>query len=175
MSSQEAARLYETVIADVVAELRTDFENQGIDEATLQELANLWKAKLLEAGVGVFPWDPEGTVPVKREVPVRVPEVRVKKEKKVKAEHDPTLEGLSDVSLDEGFHDSDDLNEGLDDSDDLDDALEDGDVETNTMLCLYDKVQRIKNKWKLALKEGVANINGTDYAFFKATGETEWL
>ncbi|KAG7662758.1 TOA1 [[Candida] subhashii] len=73
------------------------------------------------------------------------------------------------------FNDSDDVNSDLDDdleSDRSDD--EDGDQEGQIMLCLYDKVQRIKNKWKSNLKEGIANIDGKDYVFQKATGESEW-
>lgn len=73
------------------------------------------------------------------------------------------------------FNDSDDINS------DLDEGLEseksdndDADQEDQIMLCLYDKVQRVKNKWKSNLKEGIANINGKDYVFQKATGECEW-
>lgn len=73
------------------------------------------------------------------------------------------------------FNDSDDINSDLDEgleSEKSDD--EDADQEGQIMLCLYDKVQRVKNKWKSNLKEGVANINGKDYVFQKATGECEW-
>lgn len=76
---------------------------------------------------------------------------------------------------DDIFNDSDDINSDLDDgleSEKSDD--EDGDQEGQIMLCLYDKVQRVKNKWKSNLKEGVANIDGRDYVFQKATGESEW-
>ncbi|ODQ80845.1 hypothetical protein BABINDRAFT_7528 [Babjeviella inositovora NRRL Y-12698] len=219
MSAAEAAKLYESIIDDVINESRQDFEDSGIDEATLQELMQIWREKLSGTGVGQFSWDPrpdpeeaaaaeqikheeaalkkeeadtkanfemtidtlngEKAVKVKKE---RKPKTRVKKERS--HSNDPALEGLSDISSDEeGFNDSDDINSDLDDSDE-DDLLNDsdfdgegegeGDVETNTMLCLYDKVQRVKNKWKSNLKEGVANINGKDYAFQKANGESEW-
>jgi transcription initiation factor TFIIA large subunit len=65
--------------------------------------------------------------------------------------------------------DLDDSDEDGDDDDD-EDELENGMI----MLCLYDKVQRVKNKWKYVLKDGIANINGKDYLFSKATGESEW-
>lgn len=80
-----------------------------------------------------------------------------------------------DEDDDDIFNDSDDINSDLDDgleSEKSDD--EDGDQEGQIMLCLYDKVQRVKNKWKSNLKEGVANIDGRDYVFQKATGESEW-
>ena len=49
----------------------------------------------------------------------------------------------------------------------------DGDND-DMVLCLYDKVQRVKNKWKCVLKDGVASIDGRDYLFAKCNGEFEW-
>jgi transcription initiation factor TFIIA large subunit len=102
---------------------------------------------------------------------------RIKKEKKP-GKMDKI--GQSDGALDDDddndiFNDSDDINSDLDEgleSEKSDD--EDGDQEGQIMLCLYDKVQRVKNKWKSNLKEGIANIDGRDYVFQKATGESEW-
>jgi len=42
------------------------------------------------------------------------------------------------------------------------------------ILCQYEKVSRVKNKWKCVLKDGVVNINGRDYMFSRATGDFEW-
>lgn len=76
---------------------------------------------------------------------------------------------------DDIFNDSDDINSDLDDELDSDKSdEEDGDQEGRIMLCLYDKVQRVKNKWKCNLKEGIANIDGRDFVFQRATGESEW-
>lgn len=83
--------------------------------------------------------------------------------------------GQDDDGEDDIFNDSDDINSDLDD--DLDSEKsddEDAEQEGQIMLCLYDKVQRVKNKWKCNLKEGVANIDGRDYIFQRATGESEW-
>lgn len=77
-------------------------------------------------------------------------------------------------SSSDGFNDSDDINSELDDDLDSDKNDEDDELDGDIMLCLYDKVQRIKNKWKCNLKEGVANIHGKDYVFQKASGESEW-
>lgn len=85
------------------------------------------------------------------------------------------VDGADDFDDENTYNDSDDINSDLDDdveSDKEDD--EDGQDEGQIMLCLYDKVQRVKNKWKSTLKEGVANINGRDYVFQKANGESEW-
>ena len=76
-------------------------------------------------------------------------------------------------------HDEDDpdaINSDLDDSDELGsdvdaDGEDDGDA---IMLCVYDKVQRTKNKWKCVMKDGIVNVNGREYVFSKANGEYEW-
>lgn len=70
--------------------------------------------------------------------------------------------------------DDDEIGSDLDDSDDEDlDGGADGDND-DMVLCLYDKVQRVKNKWKCVLKDGVASIDGRDYLFAKCNGEFEW-
>lgn len=54
-----------------------------------------------------------------------------------------------------------DINSELDDDD-----SEDENVETDhIILCQYEKVTRIKNKWKCVLKDGIVNIQGKDYLF----------
>lgn len=281
MSNTEASKLYETIIEDVISDSRQDFENMGIDEATLQELRKIWCEKLSQSKVGKFSWDENddygdedpalllignnsgsdatagvtvkeeptatsqlvtsnngpidsnvqngdvaGNVPASdvlsynNDLGIELPSISVKKEsnddglslpslpqtdgtfemtlhvnnpkhvlkqlqKRPKTRNtsstlyqvDGTLDDDDDDDDDDGdiFNDSDDINSDLDDdleSDKSDD--EDGDQEGQIMLCLYDKVQRIKNKWKSNLKEGIANIDGKDYVFHKATGECEW-
>ena len=69
----------------------------------------------------------------------------------------------------------DDINSDLDDSEDeLNEGIEGNEFEGDTILCLYDKVQRVKNKWKCTLKDGVVTVDGKDYVFHKANGEFEW-
>lgn len=71
---------------------------------------------------------------------------------------------------------TDEINSDLDDSDDdyVNMDVEDEGTDVNMMLCLYDKVLRVKNKWKCNLKEGVVTIDHKDFAFQKAQGESEW-
>ncbi|QEU62060.1 Toa1 [Kluyveromyces lactis] len=71
---------------------------------------------------------------------------------------------------------TDEINSDLDDSDDdyVNMDVEDEGADVNMMLCLYDKVLRVKNKWKCNLKEGVVTIDHKDFAFQKAQGESEW-
>lgn len=44
----------------------------------------------------------------------------------------------------------------------------------NVIVCQYDKITRIKNRWKFHLKDGIMNINARDYLFSKANGDAEW-
>jgi transcription initiation factor TFIIA large subunit len=49
---------------------------------------------------------------------------------------------------------------------DLDDDESEENIKTDhIILCQYEKVSRIKNKWKCVLKDGVGHINGRDYVF----------
>ena len=78
---------------------------------------------------------------------------------------------LQKVKQNDGEDDDDDEDD-LDDNDninsDLDESDDDGEAETsNLMLCQYEKVSRVKNKWKCVFKDGVININGQDHLFNK--------
>jgi len=83
---------------------------------------------------------------------------------------DSDSEGVKNESADE-----DAINSDLDDPDDgLGDDEDDEEGMGHIMLCMYDKVQRVKNKWKCVMKDGVLTVNGKEYVFHKATGEFEW-
>ncbi|OAQ66954.1 transcription factor IIA, alpha/beta subunit [Pochonia chlamydosporia 170] len=76
---------------------------------------------------------------------------------------------------DDEIDDEDAINSDLDDPEDENDDDEvDDEGLGHIMLCMYDKVQRVKNKWKCTLKDGVLTVNGKEYVFHKATGEYEW-
>ncbi|KAF9653969.1 transcription factor IIA, alpha/beta subunit [Thelephora ganbajun] len=72
--------------------------------------------------------------------------------------------------------DNEAINSDLDDSDseEEEDAQEDGPGDGDIVFCTYDKVARVKNKWKCILKDGMIHVNGKDYLFAKCTGEFEW-
>ena len=64
--------------------------------------------------------------------------------------------------------DEDAINSDLDDSDD--NAVDETEVEGQNgqiMLCTYDKVQRVKAKWKCTLKDGVLTTGGKEYVSFR--------
>jgi len=80
---------------------------------------------------------------------------------------------IKDIPLDD---DSDAINSDLDDPDD--DAIgaeaDEDDDSGDSILCTYDKVQRVKNKWKCTLKDGVLHTGGREWLFHKGMGEFEW-
>ncbi|POR38021.1 Transcription initiation factor IIA large subunit [Tolypocladium paradoxum] len=89
--------------------------------------------------------------------------------------------GKGVAAFDGGNEDDDDIDDEDAINSDLDDPEEDRDDDEvddeglgHIMLCMYDKVQRVKNKWKCTLKDGVLTVNGKEYVFHKATGEYEW-
>ncbi|ONH67414.1 Transcription initiation factor IIA large subunit [Cyberlindnera fabianii] len=197
MSSGEAQTLYEQVISDVIGDSRQDFEDSGIDEATLQDLKSIWQENLANARVTNLQWAPltepapTSSLETKQDAHAK-PEggaVNVNLstgapiEFELKDENGQltkTLQRQREAELKKertlAALDSDDINSDLDDSDEDDQGFGDEDEDGDGMiiLCLYEKVLRVKNKWKCNLKDGIANIHGRDYAFAKATGESEW-
>jgi len=82
----------------------------------------------------------------------------------------PQLDGDMDEEEDE-----DAINSDLDSSsDEAGNNADEEDEEIDHVLCTYDKVQRVKNKWKCTLKDGIMSANGKEYLFHKAQGEFEW-
>ncbi|KAF2998298.1 transcription factor IIA subunit alpha [Curvularia kusanoi] len=85
------------------------------------------------------------------------------------------FDGVDD-DIKPGEEDPDDaINSDLDDpEDELNDGDNSDDEMVDYMLCTYDKVQRVKNKWKCTLKDGILTTNKKEYLFHKANGEFEW-
>lgn len=90
----------------------------------------------------------------------------------------PQLDGVEDEEKPDikDEDDADAINSDLDDSDDggANAMGDDDDDEGDNILCTYDKVQRVKNKWKCTLKDGVMMANGKEWVFHKGMGEFEW-
>ena len=85
----------------------------------------------------------------------------------------PQLDGIDDDEEDSkakikdelfGDEDEDAINSDLDDPDDneIEEENDDG-KPTQVILCTYDKVQRVKTKWKCTLRDGVLNSGGKEY------------
>ena len=84
----------------------------------------------------------------------------------------PQLDGTDDTDEDDktgikddpDVEDEDAINSDLDDPDEA--AVNDSEEDDNNgevMVCTYDKVQRVKNKWKCTLKDGVLTTGGKEY------------
>ena len=59
--------------------------------------------------------------------------------------------------------DEDAINSDLDSSsDEAGNNADEEDEEIDHVLCTYDKVQRVKNKWKCTLKDGIMSANGKE-------------
>lgn len=93
----------------------------------------------------------------------------------------PQMDGDLDDDEDEkpDIKDEDDENAINSDLDDTDDegpgaAADEDDDLGDKILCTYDKVQRVKNKWKCTLKDGVMGVGGREWVFHKGMGEFEW-
>ena len=81
-------------------------------------------------------------------------------------QYDGVLEDEKRIKTEEDGEevDEDAINSDLDDSDDdLDKEQDEGEDLGETMLCLYEKVQRVKNKWKCVLKDGILTTNQKEY------------
>ncbi|KAI9893846.1 MAG: transcription factor IIA subunit alpha [Vezdaea aestivalis] len=65
----------------------------------------------------------------------------------------------SEVESKNGTADEDAINSDLDDPEEDLDNEDDDDSSMDMMLCMYEKVQRVKNKWKCTLKDGVLTVN----------------
>ncbi|KAH3911278.1 hypothetical protein HBH56_132620 [Parastagonospora nodorum] len=94
------------------------------------------------------------------------------------AEASPSAPGPARFDGDDDVKEEDPDDAINSDLDDPEDELNDGDNSDDEMvdymLCTYDKVQRVKNKWKCTLKDGILTTNKKEYLFHKANGEFEW-
>lgn len=72
----------------------------------------------------------------------------------------------------------DDEELGSDDDDDLDLDLGDDDpvakAPKNSLICLFEKISRVKNKRRVQLRDGLMKVNGREYIFARANGEFDW-
>jgi transcription initiation factor TFIIA large subunit len=67
-----------------------------------------------------------------------------------------------DMPADDEEDDEDAINSDLDDPDETELNADGEEEASKVMLCTYDKVQRVKNKWKCTLKDGILRLDGTE-------------
>lgn len=180
---QNVASIYHWVIDDVIANLKAD-----LDESLLHELRGLWDKKLNESGV----LNPEAEEHTKEETAEASGSQGAGTHasgggRKRKAEEHsadvpaklatPKMEAQEgstgaipqqDGNLDEDEGGDSDGGEKLSEADE-----DEGDEAeyVNFMCAQFEKVNRVKSRWKCNMKDGVFHIGGRDYLFRKGTGE----
>ena len=91
-----------------------------------------------------------------------------------RAQGDAAGDDDDDDDGDDDEEDEDAINSELDDPEEAEDDVNNEDSTDQVMLCTYDKVQRVKNKWKCTLKDGILRVDGSEILFHKGSGEFEW-
>jgi hypothetical protein len=180
MSNASVPAFYTAVIHDVMEKMSRKFAEMGIDEHVLTELQQNWEERVRNSRVASFSQeltqDDGSSYMSRRDIDALV---LGNQTDSVVGNQTTSLKLNKTIPQTDGQDDDDDEEEDDEpgDSDinsDLDDEdSEDENVETDHLiLCQYEKVSRIKNKWKCVLKDGVVNINGKDYLFNKVSGLT---
>ncbi|KAI5476982.1 transcription factor TFIIA complex subunit Toa1 [Pseudohyphozyma bogoriensis] len=198
MSNKQIPPIYRSIISSVIEASRTDFDEVGVEEAVLQELLRSWETKVAMSRVADFSADPRVGEIAKGFLPKTLTEIQSEAEahakengvngngngegpsssKKRKTEEGSPSEpadgaaaegGAAKAEAGAGGADDDAINSDLDDSDD---EAEDGEEEEggDLIIALYEKVQRVKNKWKVTLKDGIVSVGGKEYLFAKCQG-----
>lgn len=189
MSGKVVSSAYRSIIDDVVTHCRSEFDEMGIEQAVLDALQASWETKLANTRVTDFSTDAR-LGPIQASLGPALP----RPEESAKAQPDgpsstaeikPQAASTPSKRTDKTDADTDEINSDLDDSEDDADAAEGEDNENggggasnnnpgDLVIALYDKVQRVKNKWKITLKDGIVSVQGKDYLFHKCNGEFEW-
>ncbi|GAA5913712.1 transcription initiation factor IIA large subunit [Sporobolomyces salmoneus] len=191
MSNKQVPAVYRSIIDDVITQVRPEFEQIGVEEAVLQELLRLWELKLAQSRVADFSSDDRMGPVAQQFLPLTIEEVKVNHKLREQEQLAQTKGGGGGVKKEGGSEegkvkgegedgdDEDAINSDLDSSEDeLDEeaeaAAQGEDQGGDIVIALYEKVQRVKNKWKVTLKDGLISVNGKDYLFSKCNGEFEW-
>lgn len=67
----------------------------------------------------------------------------------------------------------DELGSDLDDEEEGDEAADDENI-NDLVLCQYEKISRVRTRWRGVLRSGIVHINNRDYCFSKANMDFEW-
>ncbi|KAF7336867.1 Transcription factor IIA alpha/beta subunit [Mycena venus] len=87
----------------------------------------------------------------------------------------PAARGNPKAGAEDADADAEAINSDLDDSDtENEEENEEAQPESDIVFCTYERVARVKNKWKCVLKDGMIHTGGKDYLFQRCTGEFEW-
>lgn len=191
--------LYNTIVDEVVDNVKEAFSEEGVDEQILQSLKEAWLRRIRESQLPrqQRPQRSQHIQNQNQQQQIQPQPIQQQPQQlQIQNQSKPSqLDGSSasdDDESDGDFPDGDDDVEISDEEDketdttrDDEDPLNSGDdvsndessemFETdNVVVCQYDKITRNRNKWKFHLKDGIMNVNGRDYVFQKAVGDAEW-
>lgn len=180
--SSEVPRVYRELIEEVIRTTDEDNYRLGIDRAVLEEIKNTWIAKICEyTDIGEYRIrhsynDGRMGMDGYYNSTYQYPDYTYREypypyyHDKEKDSHpdDPydQYDGIAEPALEEEL-DSNDLSES-------DGGVDNEETTKNVMLCLFDKVTRVKDKRRCTLKHGFLSIGRTDYTFNIANGDLEW-
>ncbi|KAI5172657.1 hypothetical protein NEFER03_1713 [Nematocida sp. LUAm3] len=178
--SNEAPRVYREIIEEVIRSTDEDNYKIGIEKNVLEEIKETWIMKICEySDIGEYKIRHGytegrigmdgyyGTYPPYSDYSYReYPHLRYPKEKEDRDSDYDQYDGLPPVSQEEEL-DSNDLT-------DSEGEVNEEETTKNIMLCLFDKVTRVKDKRRCTLKHGFLSIGKTDYTFNVANGDLEW-
>lgn len=138
LKAARAADIEERIAADQFMRARVDAMGMRQDSGLMVPLDSMPKGKKRRAAMRVLQTEDE--------------------EASSSAPGPARFDGDDDVKPEEDPDDA--INSDLDDpEDDLNDGDNSDDDMVDYMLCTYDKVQRVKNKWKCTLKDGILTTN----------------
>lgn len=67
----------------------------------------------------------------------------------------------------------DELGSDLDDEDEEVEAMVDENI-NDLILCQYEKISRVRTRWRGVLRAGIVHVNGSDYCFSRANTDFDW-
>lgn len=192
--SSEVPRVYREIIEEVIRKTEEDNYHIGIDKIVLEDIKNTWikrvceytdvsEYKIRNGYSERYPMDGyfEGgynyssynykNYPSSTKYSGQYPYPYYKEEEGEDDEYHQ-YDGIKQEDEREGPEEEElDSNELTESDCGIDNE---GDSTKNVMLCLFDKVTRVKDKRKCILKHGFLSIGRTDYVFNIATGDLEW-
>ncbi|KAH9411753.1 transcription initiation factor IIA [Ordospora pajunii] len=154
-------KIYEDIINEVVSRLEQDEEVDSMSKASIYDLRNDWRERLIECTQN--DWTGNGGREMYGQ---RFREYKEFSERS----NDVLTEGRHgrDADLGDKEHGEEDM--PSDDSEIIGRSGNTG----NYMICLYVKVCMSKGKWKCVFKQGFISIGNIDFVFSSAQGELEW-
>ncbi|PJF19594.1 Transcription initiation factor IIA large subunit [Paramicrosporidium saccamoebae] len=67
----------------------------------------------------------------------------------------------------------DELGSDLDDEDELDGEVDDENI-ADLILCQYEKIGRVRTRWRGVLRAGIIHVNGSDFCFSRSNTDFDW-